>query len=101
MIIMIYMIIKSFDEYLMLELLSYCFSKAKYFRICWKMADIKKKCILVGDGACGKTCLFTVFSKDEFPESDENSMLEKYVTDYEVDGKQVRDPGYSFVIKLA
>lgn len=56
------------------------------------MADIKKKCILVGDGACGKTCLFMVFSKDEFPESYDNPMLEKYVTDYEVDGEQVRDP---------
>lgn len=64
------------------------------------MADIKKKCILVGDGACGKTCLFMVFSKDEFPESYDNPMLEKYVTDYEVDGEQVRHPGYSFVTKL-
>lgn len=53
------------------------------------MADIKKKCLLVGDGVCGKTCLFMVFSKDEFPESYSNPIFEKYVTDYEVDGKQI------------
>lgn len=64
------------------------------------MADIKKKCILVGDGYCGKTCLFMVFSKDEFPRRSDNSWLEKYVTDFEVDGKQVSDPWYSFVTKL-
>lgn len=65
------------------------------------MADIKKKCILVGDTLCGKTCLFMVFSKDEFPEGYISLwQMEKYVTDYEVDGKQVRNPGYSFVTKL-
>ena len=33
-----------------------------------KMAAIRKKLVIVGDGACGKTCLLIVFSKDNFPE---------------------------------
>lgn len=53
------------------------------------MADIKKKCILVGDGACGKTCLLIVFSKDQFPEVYVPTVFENYVADIEVDGKQV------------
>ncbi|KPP60407.1 transforming protein RhoA-like [Scleropages formosus] len=32
------------------------------------MASIRKKLVIVGDGACGKTCLLIVFSKDQFPE---------------------------------
>uniref|UniRef100_A0A673FPY5 Ras homolog family member B n=1 Tax=Sinocyclocheilus rhinocerous TaxID=307959 RepID=A0A673FPY5_9TELE len=32
------------------------------------MASIRKKLVVVGDWACGKTCLLIVFSKDEFPE---------------------------------
>lgn len=51
---------------------------------------VQKKCILLGDGARGKTSLFVVFSK-EFPESYDNPKPEKYVNYYEVDGKKVRD----------
>lgn len=32
------------------------------------MSTVRKKLVIVGDGACGKTCLLIVFSKDEFPE---------------------------------
>jgi GTPase SAR1 family protein len=28
---------------------------------------IKRKIVIVGDGACGKTCLLSVFSKGKFP----------------------------------
>ncbi|KAG7279854.1 hypothetical protein CRUP_016181 [Coryphaenoides rupestris] len=50
---------------------------------------IRKKLVIVGDGACGKTCLLIVFSKDQFPEVYVPTVFENYVADIEVDGKQV------------
>ncbi|XP_071396793.1 rho-related GTP-binding protein RhoB isoform X3 [Centroberyx affinis] len=47
------------------------------------MADIRKKLVVVGDGACGKTCLLIVFSKDEFPEVYVPTVFETYVEDYD------------------
>ena len=54
------------------------------------MAAIRKKLVIVGDSACGKTCLLIVFSKDQFPEVYVPTVFENYVADIEVDGKQVR-----------
>lgn len=56
------------------------------------MAAIRKKLVIVGDGACGKTCLLIVFSKDQFPEVYVPTVFENYVADIEVDGKQVCVP---------
>lgn len=53
------------------------------------MASIRKKLVIVGDGACGKTCLLIVFSKDQFPEVYVPTVFENYVADIEVDTKQV------------
>jgi len=53
------------------------------------MAAVRKKLVVVGDGACGKTCLLIVFSKDTFPEVYVPTVFENYVADIEVDGKQV------------
>lgn len=55
----------------------------------FQMAAIRKKLVIVGDGACGKTCLLIVFSKDQFPEVYVPTVFENYVADIEVDGKQV------------
>ncbi len=73
------------------------------------MAAIRKKLVIVGDGACGtkrsflinkfyfillisgKTCLLIVFSKDQFPEVYVPTVFENYVSDIEIDGKQVID----------
>ncbi|XP_075430188.1 transforming protein RhoA-like [Ascaphus truei] len=52
-------------------------------------ASTRKRLVIVGDGACGKTCLLIVFSKDEFPESYIPTLFEYYVADIEVDGKRV------------
>uniref|UniRef100_A0A8D2DAT5 Uncharacterized protein n=1 Tax=Sciurus vulgaris TaxID=55149 RepID=A0A8D2DAT5_SCIVU len=50
------------------------------------MAAIRKKLVIVGHGACGKTCLLIVFSKDQFPEVHVPTVFENYVADIEVDG---------------
>jgi len=52
-------------------------------------ATIRKKLVVVGDGACGKTCLLIVFSKDTFPEVYVPTVFENYVADIEIEGKQI------------
>ncbi|OQD69929.1 hypothetical protein PENDEC_c028G00895 [Penicillium decumbens] len=65
------------------------------------MAEIRRKLVIVGDGACGKTCLLIVFSKGTFPEVSSTpdsitpdfvyvpTVFENYVADVEVDNKHV------------
>ncbi|KIL57189.1 hypothetical protein M378DRAFT_32775, partial [Amanita muscaria Koide BX008] len=53
------------------------------------MSEIKKKLVIVGDPACGKTHLLIVFSKGIFPEAWIPTVSENYVADVEVDGKHV------------
>jgi Ras family protein A len=52
-------------------------------------AEIRRKLVIVGDGACGKTCLLIVFSKGTFPEVYVPTVFENYVADVEVDGRTV------------
>lgn len=47
-----------------------------------------KKIVVVGDGACGKTCLLTTFSNNEFPEKYIPTVFETYSKEIEVDGIQ-------------
>lgn len=63
------------------------------------MAAIRKKLVIVGDGACGKTCLLIVFSKDQFPEVYVPTVFENYVADIEVDGKQVSHTKHSCTVR--
>lgn len=65
-----------------------------------EMAAIRKKLVIVGDGACGKTCLLIVFSKDQFPEVYVPTVFENYVADIEVDSKQVRQLPFFSLIHL-
>ncbi|RIA85906.1 small GTPase-binding protein [Glomus cerebriforme] len=53
------------------------------------MSDIRRKLVIVGDGACGKTCLLWVFSKGTFPEIYVPTVFENYVKTIVVDGKNV------------
>jgi len=50
---------------------------------------VRRKLVIVGDGACGKTCLLIVFSQGRFPEDYIPTVFEAYVTDVEVDGRHV------------
>ncbi|OQV24646.1 Rho-related GTP-binding protein RhoA-A [Hypsibius exemplaris] len=52
-------------------------------------AASRKKVIVVGDGACGKTSLLYRFGKDEFPEAYIPTVFENMATSLEVDGKIV------------
>jgi len=45
------------------------------------MSSIRKKLVLVGDGACGKTCLLTVFCNDNFPLDYVPTVFETYVAE--------------------
>ena len=53
------------------------------------MEAIRKKLVIVGDGACGKTCLLTVFKKNEFLETYIPTVFESDVADISVDGKKI------------
>ena len=50
---------------------------------------IRKKMVIVGDGSCGKTCLYTRFVKGRFPEEYVPEVFESYVGDIRVDGTTV------------
>ena len=54
------------------------------------MAAIRKKLVIVGDGACGKTSLLIVFSKDQFPDVYVPTVFDNSVADIEVDNQKVK-----------
>ena len=49
-----------------------------------KMADSRKKLVVVGDGTCGKTCLLISYVKREFNEKYVPTIFETYITDIKV-----------------
>ncbi|CEP17722.1 hypothetical protein [Parasitella parasitica] len=51
---------------------------------------IQRKIVVVGDGACGKTSLLSVFTRGYFPQVYEPTVFENYVQDVEVNGKIVQ-----------
>ncbi|KAJ2968962.1 hypothetical protein NQ176_g8915 [Zarea fungicola] len=51
---------------------------------------IRRKLVIVGDGACGKTSLLSVFTLGFFPTNYIPTVFENYVTDCRVDGKSVQ-----------
>jgi len=53
-------------------------------------AAIRRKLVIVGDGACGKTSLLCVFAMGEFPKEYEPTIFENYVAEIRLDGKPVQ-----------
>lgn len=53
------------------------------------MDVIRRKLVIVGDGACGKTCLLIVFCNGKFPEVYVPTVFENYVATLTVDNKTV------------
>ncbi|CAH1985347.1 unnamed protein product [Acanthoscelides obtectus] len=51
--------------------------------------NLLKKIVVVGDGACGKTCLLSTFSQNEFPEEYVPTIFETYAKDIELDGQKI------------
>lgn len=51
---------------------------------------LRRKLVVVGDGACGKTSLLCVFAKGEFPTQYEPTIFENYVAEIRLDGKPVQ-----------
>ena len=49
----------------------------------------RRKLVIVGDGACGKTSLLFVFTKDEMPMDYVPTIFDNYVADMTIDSKQV------------
>ena len=48
-----------------------------------------RKLVVVGNGACGKTCLLYAFAKDEFPDKYIPTVFESDVSSIKVDGRLV------------
>jgi len=53
------------------------------------MSAIYKKVVVVGDGACGKTCLLWVFKENKFPKEYVPTIFDAYVAQITVDNKKV------------
>ncbi|PWN21031.1 hypothetical protein BCV69DRAFT_282536 [Microstroma glucosiphilum] len=50
---------------------------------------IRRKLVIVGDGACGKTSLLNVFALGSFPSDYEPTIFENYAADVRLDGKEI------------
>ncbi|KAL3469541.1 P-loop containing nucleoside triphosphate hydrolase protein [Aspergillus californicus] len=51
---------------------------------------MRRKLVIIGDGACGKTSLLSVFTLGYFPTHYVPTVFESYVTDCRVDGRSVQ-----------
>ncbi|ETW80794.1 hypothetical protein HETIRDRAFT_410058 [Heterobasidion irregulare TC 32-1] len=53
-------------------------------------SPIRRKLVIVGDGACGKTSLLCSFALGEFPKEYQPTIFENYVAEIRLDGKPIQ-----------
>ncbi|KAL8277496.1 hypothetical protein RQP46_010126 [Phenoliferia psychrophenolica] len=53
------------------------------------LAEVRRKLTIVGDGACGKTCLLVVFKHGKFPREYTPTVFENYVKDIRIDDRTI------------
>ncbi|KAI7890695.1 Rho GTPase Rho3 [Mucor mucedo] len=60
--------------------------------LCGKKLEVQtlnRKLVVCGDGACGKTSLLSVFTRDYFPQIYEPTVFENYVQEISIDNQSV------------
>lgn len=57
--------------------------------LCVGSANIRRKLVILGDGACGKTSLLNIFTRGYFPTVYEPTVFENYVHDVYIDESRV------------
>ena len=61
---------------------------------------IRRKLVVVGDGACGKTSLLTVFGTGDFPDVYSPTVFENYVSDIVHKGQEVKNLTWPLVVLI-
>jgi Ras homolog gene family, member A len=52
-------------------------------------ATIRKKLVIIGDGAVGKTCLIQSYFKNKFSSEYQTTVFETYVTNIQVESNDI------------
>ena len=52
-------------------------------------ATIRKKLVIIGDGAVGKTCLIQSYFKNKFSSEYQTTVFETYVTNIQVESSDI------------